>query len=146
MASNINDNSVNVSSMVEHKRDREVDIWAAWKENERRIAELIAQEKRWTHTCPEGGCTFQNDEPEKGYLCDECGRKELQRIYDARQQELFDMEWESARRRQSAIESRCRLFESKGCYIDPKDPDRWIEFWDMCAANGKKLERMMGKS
>ena len=132
--------------MVQYCRDSDDDLWKKFQQNEQRIAELVAQGKRWTHTCPECGRTFQNDEPEKGYLCDECGRKELQRIYNARQQELFDMERESARRRQSAIESRCRLFESKGCYIDPKDPDRWIEFWDMCAANGNKLERMMNES
>ena len=56
------------------------------------------------------------------------------------------MERESARRRQSAIESKCRILASKGCYVDPKDHDKWIEFWDMCAANGKNLERMMKES
>ena len=134
------------ASVVEYIRNSDVDFWKKFQQDEQRIAKLVAQGKCWIHTCPECGRAFQNDEPEKGYLCDECGRKELQRIFDERQQELFDMERESARRRQSAIESRCRLLASKGCYINPKDPDRWIEFWDMCAANGKNLERMMEKS
>ena len=134
------------TDILEHLRNSDDDLWNQFVEDEKQIARLVAQGKRWTHTCPECGRTFQNDEPEKEYLCDECGRKELQKLFDERKQELCDMERESARRRQSAIESRCRLLASKGYYINPKDPDRWIEFWDMCAANGKKLERIMTKS
>lgn len=132
--------------MVQYEGRTDVDLWRQLKEDEKLRQYLVAQGKKWTHTCPECGRTFQNDEPEKGYLCDECGRKELQRLRDEWKQELRDMERESARRRQSAIESKCQILARKRCYIDPKNPEKWIKFWDMCAANGKSLERMMGKS
>lgn len=132
--------------MVQYEGNTDADLWRQFEEDEKLRQYLVAQGKKWTHTCPECGRTFQNDEPEKGYLCDECGRKELQRLRDEWEQELRDMERESARRRQSAIESKCKILASKGCYVDPNDPEKWLEFWDMCAANGKSLERMMGKS
>lgn len=131
--------------MVQYEGHTDADLWRQLEEDEKLRQYLVAQGKRWTHTCPECGRTFENDEPEKGYLCDECGRKELQRLRDEWEQELRDMERESARRRQSAIESKCKILASKGCYVDPNDPDKWLEFWDMCAANGKSLERMMEK-
>lgn len=129
--------------MVQYERDRDAGLWRQLKENEKFRSLFITQQ---TYACPECGTAFENDEPEKRYLCNECGRKELQKLFDEREQELRDMERESTRRRQSAIESKCRILASKGCYIDHKDPDKWLEFWDMCAANGKNLERMMTKS
>ena len=132
--------------MVQYEGHTDMDLWRQLEEDEKLRQYLVAQGKKWTHTCPECGCTFQNDEPEKGYLCDECGRKELQRLRDEWEQELRDMERESARRRQSAIESKCKILASKGCYVDPNNPEKWLEFWDMCAANGKSLERMMTQS
>jgi len=70
------------SSVLEHIRNSDDDLWNKFIEDEKQIAKLVAQGKRWTHTCPECGRTFQNDAPEKGYLCNECGRKELQRLRD----------------------------------------------------------------
>ena len=142
----MDDSGLAGAGVLEYLRNSDDDLWNRFVEDEKQIAKLVAQGKRWIHTCPECGRTFQNDEPEKGYLCDECGRKELQKLFDEREQELRDMERESARRRQSTIESKCRILASKGCYVNPKDPDKWLEFWDMCAANGKSLERMMKES
>ena len=73
------------SSMVEYTRDSKDNLWDKFLQDEEKIAQLVAQGKRWTHTCPECRKTFQNDEPEKGYLCDECGRKELQKLFNERE-------------------------------------------------------------
>jgi hypothetical protein len=52
--------------VLEHLRNSDDDLWNKFLEDEKQLARLVAQGKRWTHTCPECGRTFQNDEPEKG--------------------------------------------------------------------------------
>ena len=66
--------------MVQYEGHTDMDLWQQLEEDEKLRQYLVAQGKRWTHTCPECGCTFQTDEPEKGYLCNECGRKAIQRL------------------------------------------------------------------
>ena len=78
--------------MVQYEGHTDADLWRQLEEDEKLRQHLVAQGKKWTHTCPECGATFQNDEPEKGYLCDECGRKAIQRLREEWEQELFDME------------------------------------------------------
>ncbi len=131
--------------MVQYEGNRDADLWRQLKEDEKLRQYLVAQGKRWTHTCPECGKTFQNDEPEKGYLCDECGRKELQRIYDKRKQELRDMEQKSARRSVPSFESEYARLKQSGYYIDDKEPRKWVEFWQMCEHNGKFCQEAIRK-
>lgn len=131
--------------MVQYKGNRDVDLWRQLEEDEKLRQYLVAQGKRWTHTCPECGRTFENDEPEKGYLCDECGRKAIQRLREEWEQELRDMERKSARRSVPSFKSEYARLKSSGHYIDDKEPKKWIEFWQMCERNDKSYQEMMRK-
>lgn len=66
--------------MVQYEGHTDVNLWRQLEEDEKLRQYLVAQGEKWIHTCPECGTTFENDEPGKGYLCDECGRKAIQRL------------------------------------------------------------------
>lgn len=132
--------------MVQYKGNRDVDLWRQLKEDEKLRQYLVAQGKKWTHTCPECGRTFENDEPEKGYLCDECGRKAIQKLREEWEQELRDMERKPARRSVPSLESEYERLKKSGHYIDDDNKEQWIQFWQMCERNDKNLKEMMRKS
>ena len=132
--------------MVQYKGNRDVDLWRQLKEDEKLRQYLVAQGKKWTHTCPECGRTFEHDDPEKGYLCDECGRKAIQRLREEWEQELRDMERKPTRRSVPSLESEYERLKKSGHYIDDDNKEQWIQFWQMCERNDKNLKEMMRKS
>ena len=131
--------------MVQYEGHTDVNLWRQLEEDEKLRQYLVAQGEKWIHTCPECGTTFENDEPGKGYLCDECGRKAIQRLREEWEQELFDMERKSARRSVPSFESEYARLKNSGHYIDDKEPEKWIEFWQMCERNDKSCQEAMKK-
>lgn len=139
---NRDDSRLGRSDIFQHNSDSEDELWRKFLQEEEAIRRLVAQGKTWTHTCPNCGCIFENDAPEAQQLCPECGRKEIQRILDKRQQELREMERQSTGRSIPSFESEYARLKNSGHYIDDKEPRKWVEFWQMCEQNQRGLGKL----
>ena len=64
------------------KQNSDAALFAQMAQDDAEFERQRRMGKKWKHTCPMCGAQFENDEPEKGYLCDACTHKELLRIAD----------------------------------------------------------------